>query len=84
MAGRKPTHELKVKDTETGDTCRVAVAWFNEEDGSFGIKLQPCTVLTYDSMKGKVLTLFPIKTDAEWAAHHAQKNRRPVPGDGAV
>jgi len=24
-------------------------------------------------MKGKALTLFPIRTDAEWAAWHAKK-----------
>jgi len=26
MSGKKPTHELKVKDLETGDYARVGVA----------------------------------------------------------
>ena len=49
----KPTHELKIKDVETGDQGLVGVAWFDEDNGWFSIKLNPGTFLTYESLKGK-------------------------------
>lgn len=65
--GPRPSHELKVLDLETNDTARVGVAW--ERDTGFSIKLNPGVVLSYDSMKGKILSLFKIRTEEEWKAH---------------
>ena len=64
--GPRPSHELKVLDLETNDTARVGVAW--ERDTGFSIKLNPGVVLSYDSMKGKILSLFKIRTEEEWKA----------------
>lgn len=74
----KPTHELKAKDVETGDYGKIGVGWMNE-DGSVSIKLSPCVTVSYDNLKGKVLTLFPILTDAEWAAKGRTKLNKVVP-----
>jgi len=73
MSGVKPTHELVVRDDETGDYGKIGVGWQNKE-GGISIRLNPCSVVTYDSLKGKTLTLFPVKTKEEWAAWHARKN----------
>lgn len=75
MSGKKPTHELCVKDLESQDRGKIGVAWENE-DGSFTIRLNPCTSLTYDGMKNKALSLFPIRTDAEWAKWKAEQHQR--------
>lgn len=74
MSGTKPTHELKVK-TEDGDYATVGVAWLSKE-GWISMKLNPCVVLSYETLKDKTLTLFPVKTKEEWAAYHAQKARQ--------
>jgi hypothetical protein len=71
----KPTHDLKVKDLETEDHGKVGVAWFDEENGWFSIKLSPGVSLTYESMKGKALTLFPKRTEEEWKRFHAEKKK---------
>ena len=73
MSDKKPTHDLSVKDNETGDYAKIGVAWLNE-DGHISIKLHPCVVISYEGLKGKLLTLFPCKTDKEWAAHQARRN----------
>lgn len=72
----KPTHELVVKDVETGDYGKIGVGWMDDKDGYVSIKLNPCVVVSYESLRDKVLTLFPIKTDKEWASFHAKKNRQ--------
>ena len=84
MAGKRPTHELKVKDTETGDSGKIGVAWAND-DGSFSIRLEPCTVISYEAMRGKVMTLFPIKTEKEWEEFRSRKgaDRRKTADDGS-
>lgn len=64
--GLKPTYELKILDQETGDTARIGVAW--ERESGFSIKLNPGVVLSYDGMKGKILSLFKIRTEEEWRA----------------
>jgi hypothetical protein len=74
MSNAKPTHELKVRDDETGDWAKVGVGWISPE-GWVTLKLSPCSVLSYETMKNKSLTLFPIKTDKEWAAFHAKKRQ---------
>jgi len=75
MSGKKPTHELCVKDLETQDRGRIGVAWENE-DGSFTIKLHPCTSITYDNVKNKALSLFPLRSEAEWAKWQAARAAR--------
>lgn len=75
MSGKKPTHEISVKDLETQDRGRIGVAWENE-DGSFTLKLSPCASLTYDNTKGKSVVLFPIRTEAEWARWRAAKGMK--------
>lgn len=69
----KPTHELSVRDDETGDYAKIGVGWQSKE-GWISIRLNPCTAVTYESLKGKSLTLFPMKSKEEWAAWHARKN----------
>ena len=71
----RPTHELKLLDVDTGDTGVVGVAW-QRADGHTSIKLNPGVVLSYDNMKGKYLTLFKVKTQAEWDAIHAERDQR--------
>ena len=47
--GRKPTHWVTVKDKPPGKgVTRIGSAWA-EEDGSIGITLGPCVVLTSES-----------------------------------
>lgn len=71
----RPTHELKLLDTSSGDTAIVGVAWA-KENGTISLKLNPGVVLSYDNLKGKYLTLFRTRTEEEWAAHHAAKKKR--------
>jgi hypothetical protein len=75
MSGKKPTHELCVKDLETQARGKIGVAWEND-DGSFTIQLQPCTSLTYDNVKNKALTLFPIRTEAQWTKWRAENGKK--------
>jgi hypothetical protein len=56
----KPTHRLRVKDNATGATGTVGAGWANP-DGSVSVHLDPGCALSYDTLKGKVLTLFPIE-----------------------
>ena len=65
--GTRPTHELKILDMETEDTAQVGVAWARD-NGFISIKLNPGVTLSYDNMKGKVLTLFKARTPEEWEA----------------
>ncbi len=67
----RPTHELKLLDPDSGDTSLVGVAW--EREGRYSIKLNVGVVLSYDSVKGKYLTLFKARTPEEWQAYHNQK-----------
>lgn len=71
----RPTHELKLLDTDTGDTGVVGVAWLRT-DGHVSIKLNPGVVLSYDDLKGKYLTLFRVKTQAEWDAIRTERSGR--------
>ena len=64
----KPTHTLRIMDKASSHKGSIGVGWENE-DGSITISLSPCTMLTYDGLKGKVLTLFPIK--AEYSKYYA-------------
>ena len=74
--GPRPTHELKILDQETGDTARIGVAW--ERDTGFSIKLNPGVVLSYDGMKGKLLSLFRIRSEEEWRALAKSPPARPA------
>lgn len=58
----RPTHRLRIKDNETGATGTIGAGWANG-DGSVSVKLDPGCSVTYESLKGKVLTLFPIGKD---------------------
>lgn len=58
----RPTHRLRIKDNETGATGTIGAGWVNE-DGSVSVRLDPGCSVTYESLKGKVLTLFPIGKD---------------------
>jgi hypothetical protein len=71
----RPTHELKLLDTDSGDTSVVGVAWA-KENGTISVKLNPGVVLSYDNLKGKFLTLFKTRTKEEWDAYHAEKRRK--------
>lgn len=56
---RKPDFRLKIRDTVTSHTGEVGGGWLNE-DGHILIRLNPGTLLTYDTLKGKTLVLFPV------------------------
>jgi hypothetical protein len=71
----RPTHELKILDIESRDTSQVGVAWLRDDD-AISIKLNPGVVLSYDTMKGKALTLFRLRTKEEWDAHHASRKQQ--------
>lgn len=60
----RPSHRLSVKDTDTGSVAEIGAAWLNE-DGSFSVKLNPCVVISYDGLKGKYLSLFPVLEEGE-------------------
>src|SRR6185369_12887497 len=61
---KRPTHELVIKDTGHGRTVAGA-AWFNEEDGTYAIKLSPCVVISYESVQNKFMKLVPLPPDAK-------------------
>jgi hypothetical protein len=71
----KPTHELKLLDTDSGDTSIVGVAWA-KENGTVSLKLNPGVVLSYDNLKGKFLTLFRVRSKEEWDVYHEEKRQR--------
>lgn len=52
-----PTHRLKVLNKHTDARAEIGAGWQNE-DGSIAIRLNPCVVLTAESMI--VITLFPV------------------------
>jgi hypothetical protein len=74
--GTRPTHELKLLDMETEDTAQVGVAWARD-GGYVSIKLNPGVTLSYDNMKGKVLTLFKARTKEEWEEWLASRQSQP-------
>lgn len=69
---RRPTHEIKILDIDSGDSAQVAVVWYRPEKDYFSIKLNPGVVLSYDNMKGKALTMFRARTPEEAAAARLQ------------
>lgn len=60
ISGRRPTHELKVKDPETGRFTTIGVAW--DSDEFMNIQLSPGASISYVDQQnlGLKLTLFPI------------------------
>jgi hypothetical protein len=72
--GPRPTHELKLLDIETGDNGLVGVAWLRKGD-FLSIKLNPGVVLSYESLQGKALTLFKVRSQEEWDAIKAAKRQ---------
>jgi hypothetical protein len=69
---QKPTHELSVKDTTSADRGKIGVGWLHD-DGSMTVKLNPCVTISYDNLRGKVLTLFPIRSEEEWKKIREEK-----------
>jgi len=68
-------------DKDSQDTAKVGVAW-KRDNGSISLRLNIGVVLSYDNMKGKLLTLFPIRTPEEWEAFHAQRKPQQPKNNG--
>ena len=59
--GKRPSHEVKLKDVETGRHTVVGVAW--DSDEWMNIQLNPGVNLSYVDQQqlGLKLTIFPIE-----------------------
>ena len=55
----KPTHRMKVISNTTKATATVGAAW-QRPDGSFLLRLDPCTVI--DWRDDVTISLFPVDT----------------------
>jgi hypothetical protein len=60
LIGKRPTHELKVKDPTTNRHTTIGVAW--DSENFMNIQLNPGSALSYADQQGFDLkiTLFPI------------------------
>jgi len=57
---QRPTHTLRILDTETQGRGTVGAAWVNP-DGSIRIRLNPGVDLRYVDCLHCVITLFPAR-----------------------
>lgn len=80
-AGRRPTHELRVKRRDSADQGVVGVAWQND-NGTFSIKLRPCVVISSNDDDVTIL-LTKIESGSRPAPSGSRQPSRfrPIPFD---